>query len=250
MNRRSFVSRLGAALAVAPVVASVKPTPRNELVPVPPGTVSQLCPGEDARDCGKPCPDCSPTNLTGIHDHAPGAKRNPKLFYEDRFTLLRSRGLIDPCPNCQVDAWKATERVVTCERCGWLDSRGRFERRCPCRDCGYRSFAPNVANSVWPPAMRAHLLDDAAIGFYAVVDHLQREVRRIERNVYNLNTDGWLHNVQQRQLARVLCGVYALHNPKDRSGIEQVQRPNGDLVFFHWENVDCYEWQRAREQGV
>lgn len=251
MNRRSFVSRLGAALAVAPVVGAVQKDRlfiNNEPVEklnalVPAGVSSQICQGEDARDCGP----------TQYNQHEPKVRPEDQPGY--RWAVLRSRGLIEPCPNCHVDAWswpyglKDPVEQITCGRCGWLDHRARFERRCPCADCswlmmGLSSYA-RIAGDNWVRARRSALLASSPVGFYVVLDdHSLDVVRRVERNVYDPSTDGWLHNVEQQQIARVLCSVYLLNNPKDRSGIEQVRRPNGDLVCFHWETLDCYEWQQ------
>ena len=74
-------------------------------------------------------------------------------------------------------------------------------------------------------------------------------VTRESRNGYDIQTDRWLHNVVERRLARVACGVKVatIELRGKRFGTDdRLERDNGDVVFYQWEIVDCYEWQQDR----
>ena len=226
MNRRSFVSRLAAASVVAPFVASAIPMATSTTV---------------STDEAAILPS------SGIL-----APAEPKW---DRFTLLHSRGLLAPCPNCGETRWSAhafepngrTPYTVMCVGCGWID-KNTFERPCQCPDCA-GGFGVHVPKESIALEERRVLERDAPVGVY-YVSIGDRPVTRTLLNLRDIYEDRYLHHVQQRQIARVSCAVLLLRRNDVAVGVdEQFRQPNGNRVVIGWDTVDCYEWRQEGRRG-
>jgi hypothetical protein len=244
MNRRKFFQRISAA-AVIPVA-----------VPV----LARL-------EAHAPSPDRTPPAIDGqtVTVVTPEGKELEVTVGEgirvvpDLLTLLLARGLMRPCPNCHAVlwGWPHNRCCMECAGCGWRDTPEHFSLPCPCDDCApYRRMSQAELMTATRrlelrPANLAYLERDAPAGWvYRVVDAHGQQVTRFTRNAYDINTDGYLHNVTERRIARVSCAIRVTRDhPKTYGvGLERSYQPNGNLVIHGWEMVDCYEQQQAREQ--
>lgn len=141
MNRRGFLSRVGAAAAILPAAplllkAVESPEPLN-------GNGLQVVTGHGRRQddlCKLPPTDArdhTHTIGTGIsHTHSGNAPKT-YLLCSDLLALRQSRGLLKPCPNCQIAQWHRSDNfnAIACDGCGWLEDERKLVLDCPCTDC-------------------------------------------------------------------------------------------------------------------
>jgi len=247
MNRRKFFSRVAAAAVIpvaVPVLARLE-AHADALPDLPAGTIT--LPPPTGLDTVKVMTQ-EGTVLT--------VKVGPQ---PDLLALLLARGLMRPCPNCHAVLWGRPHNrcCMECSGCGWLDTLEHFTLPCTCDDCApdrRMSKAELMTATLGPallPANLAYLERDAPAGrVYRVVDAYGQQVTRFTRNSYDINTDGYLHNVTERRIARVSCAIrVARVQPAYAPEMERSYQPNGNLVIHAWEMVDCYERQQLlREQ--
>lgn len=235
MNRRGFLSRLGAVAAVAPALQAL------DLHAAP----TLLVDREAVRLHAAP-PE-TPTSIV-VRPTSDVAVTSPQ---PDLLTLRHQRGLMAPCPNCGATKWKAFGiRMLRCEGCDWQDRLDLFVAPCPCVQCfsrgDLRYLAPNEPPFV---AERCAIDRDAAVGIYSVIKD-GRPVRRTTLNGYDVRTDRMIHHVIEEQVARVDCAVYIAEWTNGAAAYnfctEKYYQPNGNRVGIGWHIVDCYEWQVER----
>jgi hypothetical protein len=225
-SRRSFLQLVGGAAAAAAAIAKV-----------------------DAADPKRVHID--PVGITKPAPATPAAASTPHPYVGcSHVALLRSRGLMMPCPNCGSLDWTTQDRLIVCGRCGWLDRPENFELPCQCRACTLNRTTYLILSQQPRGRITRALLETAETGFYHVVDDRGDDVLRRELNAYDVSTDGVLHHAVYRQLAMVWCAVYTWRRlrawgPQPPHRLPDLMyQANGNPVTFGEEMVDCYEWQR------
>jgi hypothetical protein len=256
MNRRTFFSQV-AAVAAVPVVVPI--AAKLQAAALPPLSAEDLAASVPAKALTLTLPPPAFADGTMIKVITPEGKELQVAVSRppDLLTLLLARGLMRPCPNCHAVLWTRPHNrcCMECSGCGWLDTLEHFALPCECLDCApyLRMSAEELRTAtlgtVLQPANLAYLEHDAPAGrVYRVVDDYGQPVTRFARNSYDVNTDGYLHNVTERRLARVACAVRVAkdHRGTYAPGCERTVQPNGNLVIHAWEIADSYEAQQDR----
>lgn len=236
-SRRSFLQLVGGAAASIAAIAKVDAARVHTYVNQPsPGSpqVAELAQRAEAEALARPHPFA-------------GA---------DLLTLLNARGLMTPCLNCyeRGTSWLPHGAGrIQCSGCGWIDERLNYEIPCPCRACrdwraaGWRQGVISAKGDPFEVDL-ATLMQRAEPGFYRIVAPVTKTpVTKYELNAYHPNTDGYLHRVTSRLVARVACAVHVAKyysNETYGGGLERGYQANGNIVLKAWEMIDCHEWQR------
>lgn len=239
MNRRGFLSRVGAVAAVVPALRLVEGV---ELVTTPTRLLA--------------APPDTPTSLSVVADTSPellivSAGQAHVYRQPDLLTIRRQRGLMAPCPNCGETKWKAFScRLVRCEGCDWQDYEEKFVAPCPCRQCvNYGLFRYRLPDEPPFTAERLTIDRDAPVGIYAVTE-VGRAIRRTQLNGYDVCSGRMIHRVVEEQIARIDCAIWLLSRGDNGAHqgfcTEKFYQPNGNRVGIGWHIVDCYEWQVDR----